>query len=207
MKKVLLFILMHACVMLAVAQTDVYSGKLTVKGGLVINTTMNDVPLSLTKVSDDVYSLEIKNFSISLADSEFNVGNINIPELKVTANGEGFDLLSTPSGEENNILLSAGDDPNVDWLGPDLGGAQGTVTGKLSGENIELAIPLTVKIGIRVTLDIKYYGVKVSSGISTVTAEDDVNTPEYTPSGQRVTSSYRGIVIRNGKKYVKVGEK
>ncbi len=43
-----------------------------------------------------------------------------------------------------------------------------------------------------------------SSGIDDVNAADaDDNSPAYNVGGQRVSKSYRGIVIRNGKKYVK----
>lgn len=46
------------------------------------------------------------------------------------------------------------------------------------------------------------YLVSVTSGIHAVTI-DDANAPAYSLDGRRVDESYRGVVIKNGKKYVK----
>ena len=46
------------------------------------------------------------------------------------------------------------------------------------------------------------YLVSVTSGIHAVTI-DDANAPAYSLDGRRVDESYHGVVIKNGKKYVK----
>ena len=43
---------------------------------------------------------------------------------------------------------------------------------------------------------------KTATGISEITAEDDVNAPVYNLAGQRVAKGTKGIVIKNGKKYM-----
>ena len=43
---------------------------------------------------------------------------------------------------------------------------------------------------------------KTATGISEITAEDDVNAPVYNLAGQRVVKGTKGIVIKNGKKYM-----
>ena len=39
-----------------------------------------------------------------------------------------------------------------------------------------------------------------TTGITSVDAGNDADAPAYNLSGQRVDSSYRGVVIQNGKK-------
>ena len=43
---------------------------------------------------------------------------------------------------------------------------------------------------------------KTATGISEITAEDDMNAPVYNLAGQRVAKGTKGIVIKNGKKYM-----
>ncbi|MGI6242529.1 MAG: hypothetical protein ACOYJK_03170 [Prevotella sp.] len=43
----------------------------------------------------------------------------------------------------------------------------------------------------------------VATGIGTVKAAEDDNAPVYNVSGQRVGASYKGLVIKNGKKYIR----
>ena len=43
----------------------------------------------------------------------------------------------------------------------------------------------------------------ITTGINKVeTDTEDANAPVYNLSGQRVNDSYKGIVIKNGKKYI-----
>lgn len=41
------------------------------------------------------------------------------------------------------------------------------------------------------------------SGISEISADTDVNAPAYNVAGQRVNSNYKGVVVKNGKKFIK----
>ncbi|MFR4922538.1 MAG: hypothetical protein ACLUCG_14775, partial [Segatella copri] len=47
------------------------------------------------------------------------------------------------------------------------------------------------------------YEVGTSTGISSVKAEAAQNGKTYNFAGQQVSDSYKGLVIKNGKKYVK----
>jgi len=49
----------------------------------------------------------------------------------------------------------------------------------------------------------EYYPV-ITSGIRTVTSDGQrTDAPKYNPAGQRVNDTYRGIVIQNGRKYIR----
>lgn len=207
MKKTLLTLFVQLIAVCAMAQTDVYTGNLNVKMGIVPLAEMSDIPLEMTKKENGNYSVVLRNFSIELLGNVFNVGNISIPDITAKESANSTSLESKPQGTENNIILSAGDDPEVDWLGPVLGGVQGEVSGTLKGENLELDIPLNVVInGKEMPLKINYKGKKTSSsGIDSITKDSDSlsDSVPYTLSGVPTSSSYKGIVIINGKKLVR----
>lgn len=207
MKKTLLTLFVQLIAVCAMAQTDVYTGNLNVKMGIVPLAEMSDIPLEMTKKENGNYSVVLRNFSIELLGNVFNVGNISIPDITAKESANSISLESKPQGTENNIILSAGDDPEVDWLGPVLGGVQGEVSGTLKGENLELDIPLNVVInGKEMPLKINYMGKKTSSsGIDSITKDSDSlsDSVPYTLSGVPTSSSYKGIVIINGKKLVR----
>ena len=207
MKKTLLTLFVQLIAVCAMAQTDVYTGNLNVKMGIVPLAEMSDIPLEMTKKENGNYSVVLRNFSIELLGNVFNVGNISIPDITAKESANSISLESKPQGTENNIILSAGDDPEVDWLGPVLGGVQGEDSGTLKGENLELDIPLNVVInGKEMPLKINYKGKKTSSsGIDSITKDSDSlsDSVPYTLSGVPTSSSYKGIVIINGKKLVR----
>ena len=207
MKKTLLTLFVQLIAVCTMAQTDVYTGNLNVKMGIVPLAEMSDIPLEMTKKENGNYSVVLRNFSIELLGNVFNVGNISIPDITAKESANSISLESKPQGTENNIILSAGDDPEVDWLGPVLGGVQGEVSGTLKGENLELDIPLNVVInGKEMPLKINYKGKKTSSsGIDSITKDSDSlsDSVPYTLSGVPTSSSYKGIVIINGKKLVR----
>ena len=207
MKKTLLTLFVQLIAVCTMAQTDVYTGNLNVKMGIMTLANMSDVPLEMTKKENGNYSVVLRNFSIELLGSVFNVGNITIPDITAKESDNSISLESKPQGTENNIILSDGDDPNVDWLGPALGGVQGEVVGTLNGENLEMDIPLNVIInGKEVSLKINYNGKRTSSsGIDSVILDSDSSsdTVPYTLAGVPASSSYKGIVILNGKKIVR----
>lgn len=207
MKKTLLTLFVQLIAVCTMAQTDVYTGNLNVKMGIMTLANMSDVPLEMTKKENGNYSVVLRNFSIELLGNVFNVGNISIPDITAKESANSISLESKPQGTENNIILSAGDDPEVDWLGPVLGGVQGEVSGTLKGENLELDIPLNVVInGKEMPLKINYKGKKTSSsGIDSITKDSDSlsDSVPYTLSGVPTSSSYKGIVIINGKKLVR----
>lgn len=60
-----------------------------------------------------------------------------------------------------------------------------------------------------ITPEIAQYGIIISingqesAGLNQISADTDVNAPAYNVAGQRVNSSYKGVVVKNGKKFIK----
>lgn len=42
----------------------------------------------------------------------------------------------------------------------------------------------------------------VVSGVDNITVDKNVDAPAYNVAGQRVNDAYKGIVVKNGKKYL-----
>ena len=42
----------------------------------------------------------------------------------------------------------------------------------------------------------------VVSGVDNITVDENVDAPAYNVAGQRVNDAYKGIVVKNGKKYL-----
>lgn len=207
MKRILsLIAALIAATSISLAQTQ-YSGTLNVRGegafAFLINVTQNDILLSMYENGDGTYKLELRNFSITMLDSEFNVGHIVIPSLTPVTDGSTTHLKSTPEGTQNNIILTDGDDESVTWIGSAIGGVQGEVTGTVDGGKIIMNIPLNVPIGAsQVPLVIKYSGTAVqSSGIGNVESNIE-EKPAYNIAGQPVHPSTRGVIIKGGRKYI-----
>ena len=42
----------------------------------------------------------------------------------------------------------------------------------------------------------------VTAGVQNITVEQNVNAPAFNLAGQRVNAAYKGIVVKNGKKFL-----
>lgn len=197
MKKIsTLLLVLLAAVNIAVAQnTKIYTGDIVIDA-LIAKETIKAVPVEYENNGGTADRILIKNLKVSLMGSDFAVGNITVVDVQ---NSKG-NVKSSPKGKENNIVLTDGDDPTETWLGSALGGVQGEVTGTISGNKMSLKIPLKVS-NLPVTLNINFEGTCTETAIGNVVTESQ-NTAVYNLSGMSTDASAKGIVIKNGKKYL-----
>lgn len=199
MKKIsTLLLVLVAAVNIAVAQSvKVYTGDIVIEV-MGKKETLKSVPVEYEDNGGAADRILIKNLKVSLMGSDFAVGNITVVDVQ---NSKG-NVKSSPKGKENNIVLTDGDDPTETWLGSALGGVQGEVTGTISGNKMSLKIPLKVSIVmLPVTLNIDFEGTCTETAIGNVVTESQ-NTAVYNLSGMSTDASAKGIVIKNGKKYL-----
>lgn len=199
MKKIsTLLLVLVAAVNIAVAQSvKVYTGDIVIEV-MGMKETLKSVPVEYEDNGGAADRILIKNLKVSLLGSDFAVGNITVIDVQ---NSKG-NVKSSPKGKDNNIVLSDGDDPTETWVGSALGGVQGEVTGTISGNKMSLKIPLNVKIGpLPVTLNINFEGTCTETVISNTMTESQ-NAVVYNISGMSTDASAKGIVIKNGKKYL-----
>lgn len=197
MKKIsTLLLVLVAAVNIAVAQnTKVYIGDITINA-LFVKETIKSVPVEYENNGGTADRILIKNLKLSLGEDALAVGNITVIDVQ---NSKG-NVKSSPKGKDNNIVLSDGDDPTETWLGSALGGVQGEVSGTISGNKLSLKIPLKVAT-FPVTLNINFEGTCTETAIGNVVTESQ-NTAVYNLSGMSTDASAKGIVIKNGKKYL-----
>lgn len=197
MKKIstLLLVLVAAVNIVMAQNTKVYIGDITINA-LIVKETIKSVPVEYENNGGTADRILIKNLKLSLGEDALAVGNITVIDVQ---NSKG-NVKSSPKGDDNNIVLSDGDDPTETWLGSVLGGVQGEVSGTISGNKLSLKIPLKVAT-FPVTLNINFEGTCTETAIGNVVTESQ-NTAVYNLSGMSTDASAKGIVIKNGKKYL-----
>ena len=186
MKKFLSLIITLTATITLFAQTT-YTSTLYVAGLGDDTIVEENVPVILTQTSDTTYKIELKDFNIQ----GFNAGDITVPTLDATTNADGsIYMVSEPKGSENNIKVSG---MAVRMLIGFKDGVQGKVEATLSGNSLSIKLPLSVA---GYNLDI------TTTDINTTRRDDTTSATTYTINGTRAINT-RGIIIRNGKKYVK----
>lgn len=191
MKKIFTLLVAIIATVSAMAQTTEYVGPIDI---LVddVPATLDDTSVLVTKNGDGTYKVELRNFSFAGVP----VGNITVSSLTAENNADGsISLTSTPNGQ-NNIKISGS--ALALLLG---GGLQGDVTAKIDGNKFTLDLPLEIAV-LGQTILVHFEGESTSAGIGNITA-DAKATVVYNIAGQKANESTKGIVIKNGKKYVK----
>lgn len=191
MKKFFTLIVAIIATVSTMAQTTEYVGPIDI---LVddVPATLDDTSVLVTKNGDGTYKVELRNFSFAGVP----VGNITVSSLTAENNADGsISLTSTPNGQ-NNIKISGS--ALALLLG---GGLQGDVTAKIDGNKFILDLPLEIAV-LGQTILVHFEGESTSAGIGNITA-DAKATVVYNIAGQKANESTKGIVIKNGKKYVK----
>lgn len=191
MKKIFTLIVAIIATVSTMAQTTEYVGPIDI---LVddVPATLDDTSVLVTKNGDGTYKVELRNFSFAGVP----VGNITVSSLTAENNADGsISLTSTPNGQ-NNIKISGS--ALALLLG---GGLQGDVTAKIDGNKFILDLPLEIAT-LGQTILVHFEGESTSAGIGNITA-DAKATVVYNIAGQKANESTKGIVIKNGKKYVK----
>lgn len=191
MKKIFTLIVAIIATVSSMAQTTEYVGPIDI---LVddVPATLDDTSVLVTKNGDGTYKVELRNFSFA----GVSVGNITVSSLTAENNADGsISLTSTPNGQ-NNIKISGS--ALALLLG---GGLQGDVTAKIDGNKFILDLPLEIAT-LGQTILVHFEGESTSAGIGNITA-DAKATVVYNIAGQKANESTKGIVIKNGKKYVK----
>lgn len=118
---------------------------------LVVNLMGNDMPVGDIKVNvdeqkDGKYTMSLLNFDMN---GIMPVGNIVIKDVEATNCGNVIMLNAA-----KDIQITAGDDENVEWMGPGLGNVNILLKGELKGDNFNayLNIPLAGNMIVGVKL-------------------------------------------------------
>ena len=156
----------------------------------------------VTEQADGKYTLSLKNFILASEDSDMPIGNVTVTDVEGVKNEDGTITLK----QNQNVMLEAGDAAGVDtWLGPMICAQVGTIPVSLDAvmgdkltANIDIDLSGTsLAQKIHVTFGGTTDGIKANI-LNVKTAQNAI----YNISGQRVNGDYKGIVIKNGHKYL-----
>ena len=139
MKKFLLTMAVAATTLFAAAQTKTYTDNLVV----AINGNASEPMQTTINVKNNgntTYSLSLNEFTLD----GIAVGNIVIDDITVTEEG-GIKSFAT----KQNILITAGEDNEKDWLGPILGEVPVDLKGEMTNGSLfcTIGIDLTEDLG------------------------------------------------------------
>lgn len=175
MKKI--FTLMAAATLSLAAMATDYTGKITV----TINGegSTQETTISVNQNEDGTYKLNINNFKLISPETEINVGNIVLDNMKgYTINGV------TTVVADQNIIIANGDDPNVPyWFGPMLGevpivlAAQFDSTNAKADIDIDLSDPEKLGQFINVKFNTREEGTGIKGDVN---ADGSVNSADVT---------------------------
>ena len=110
MKKTLLSLALALLSSLSMSAKD-YTDTLvvTVNG----TATRQTATINVDKNTDGTYNFNLKNFMLKMGGQAMGIGNITLNNLQAATSSKG-DVVST----HQDIAITAGDDPKVNWMGP-----------------------------------------------------------------------------------------
>lgn len=199
MKKVIMFIVALAATVHVSAQMP---GRLEFVGdGSFWLPAMSDLPKTVQK--GDVVSVTLGSEGLS---------SITLPQMAYTAMGvtvSSFTIADARWKMDMSTMVSTWEEQNFTATAVGTDGNSKAVSGKMSAEYVHndktFHIILTFKYGsMPFEIVYEHTGVYVSTAIDAV--DNDVNASvdgaSWTVSGQRVSSCSKGLLIRNGRKYL-----
>ncbi len=159
--------------------------------------------ITVKKQEDGNYTLSLRNFILTSVDGDMPIGNVTVTDVVGVEQADGSILLK----QDQNIMLEAGDAEGVDmWMGPMICAEVGAIP-------VSVVAVMDEKLGAQIHIDLTnsplMQAIDVTFGDATTGIEcvgsvkaDDKNAPAYNLQGIRVDASYKGIIIRNGKKLI-----
>ena len=123
------------------------------------------------------------------------VGNIVLENIEATEEN-GIKSFAV----ERNIIITAGDENEGDWLGPMLREVPVSLTGKMDAEKLYCTIDIDMSAMIGQTINVVFGDENSVTSISNIAVENAENVI-YDITGRRVNEiTEAGIYIVNGKK-------
>ncbi len=176
-----------------ISTTESYTDNLVVTLGTTELDPMEST-IDVTTVTDSTYTLSLKNFVLTMGGSPMYVGNITVTDIVAEEQGDSI-ILETVQ----DVNITAGDLDGVTiWYGTLLGTLEVTVSAVITGDALyaEISLPFSNYGTIYVVFGTDPAGIQT---VQTAAASDGAS---YNLQGVKVGDSYKGVVIRNGRKYI-----
>jgi len=133
------FVMLSMCFAVAVsAQTKQYTQDLVVSVNGV-STDPQSTTVDVEFLEDDYINFTLKNFCLVSEGSSMPIGNIAVSDLKLRKKTQ-YDSFYF----NDNLVISAGEDASLDWLGPNLGNIPVSLYGKVTDDNLYVTIDINL---------------------------------------------------------------
>ena len=190
MKKVLLSLFMAVTTIVAMAQTTNYTDNLVV----IIDgerTAPQETTIIVEHNTDGTYKLALNNFVLD----GIQVGNIVLDGI-TAAESNGIKYFQV----KQDILITAGDGNEEDWLGPQLGVVPVDLTGKMDAENLYCTIDIDMSEMLGQMINVVFGEEDKVTSINNINVENGAKVI-YDITGRKINGiTNAGIYIVNGKK-------
>ena len=168
MKKVLLTMFMAVTTLVAMAQTTNYTDNLVV----TINGISNEpqkTDITVEQNNDGTYTLSLNKFILISGEDIMPVGNIVLKNIVVTEEN-GIKSFAV----ERNIIITAGDENEGDWLGPMLGEVPVSLTGKMDAEKLYCTIDIDMSAMLGQVINVVFGDDNFSNNANSVKYTDNL---------------------------------
>ena len=168
MKKVLLTMFMAVTTFVAMAQTTNYTDNLVV----TINGTSNEpqkTDITVEQNNDGTYTLSLNKFILISGEDIMPVGNIVLENIVVTEEN-GIKSFTV----ERNIIITAGDENEGDWIGPMLEEVPVSLTGKMDDEKLYCTIDIDMSAMIGQVINVVFGDDNFSNNANSVKYTDNL---------------------------------
>ena len=156
------------------------------------STDPQETTITVEQNTDGTYKLALNNFTLG---GEIMVGNIVLDNIVATEEN-GIKSFQT----NQNILITAGDGNEEDWMGPMLGVIPVSLTGKMDAEKLYCTIDIDMSELLGQMINVVFGEQDAVTSISNIAAENGASII-YDLTGRKVdTITTAGIYIVNGKK-------
>ena len=168
MKKVLLTMFMAVTTIVAIAQTTNYTDNLvvTING---ISNTPQETDITVEQNNDGTYTLSLNKFTLVDGEDIMPVGNIVLENIEATE-GNGIKSFAV----ERNIIITAGDENEGDWIGPMLGEVPVSLAGKMNAEKLYCAIDIDMSMMLGQVINVVFGDDNFSNNTNSVKYTDDL---------------------------------
>ena len=143
MKKILLSLLctLFAALGATAQKTTTYTDVLvvTVDG---ITSDPQETPVFFTDNGNGTCNFTLPNFVLGEGEDAIGVGNIDIQNIPLVAGENGISTFAY----NDNLFISAGDDADAFWLGPELGEIPLQLSGKVTDEKMYVLIDINLEL-------------------------------------------------------------
>ncbi len=151
--------------------------------------------ITVEQNNDGTYTLSLNKFTLISGEDIMPVGNIVLENIEATEEN-GIKSFAV----ERNIIITAGDENESDWLGPMLGDVPVSLTGKMDAEKLFCTIDIDMSAMLGQIINVVFGDENSVTSISNIAVEDAENVI-YDITGRRVNEiTEAGIYIVNGKK-------